>query len=204
MAAFVAEVRTFVSRPNCGTDYVLLTYIPLKSFSISAAVTPPVCTVKFLPAAMLRLQSPHSPGGDFAGSSEQTEKHLPKTSPSSYSHVSLESLARCSGEAGNLLRRWKGKSGPQLLVDSPGGRKPKPSWGGVHAGRPALHDLPGLEKLKVASGWKVGRAGRSSRRKTYKEKQGTGREWGEAAFVQVWSSPPPATGRKGGDSMFWK
>lgn len=142
--------------------------------------------------------------GDFSGSSEQTEKHLPKTSPSSYSHVSLESLARCSREAGNLLWRWKGKSGPQLLVDSPGGRKPKPSWGGVHVGQPVLHDLPGLEKLKVASGWKVGRVGRSSRRKTYKEKQGTGREWGEAAFVQVWSSRPPATGRKGADSMFWK
>lgn len=64
-----------VSWSNCRTDYALLTYIPLKSFSISVIVSPPLCTNKFLPAIMLTWDSSgHALLGHFAGSSKQTEK----------------------------------------------------------------------------------------------------------------------------------
>lgn len=43
--------------PNCRTDYALLTYIPLKSFSISVVVSSSLCTNKFLPAIRLSWDS---------------------------------------------------------------------------------------------------------------------------------------------------
>jgi len=73
---------------------------------------------------------------------------------------------------------WNEKSGPQFLDDSSGGRKPKPSLLGVHVGPSAqlalaaFHDLPGLGKLKLASGWKT--LAEATRGKSHKGSKGKG------------------------------
>lgn len=120
----------------------------------------------------------------------------------------------CLGKPVPLL--W-GNMGSSLVVEGevwspaqgwfPLGQEPKPSLGQLTWGHMCswhgLLSVTGLEKSKVVSGWKMGRVGRGSRRKTYKGKQRRGMSEGKD-HLWVLLLLPPVSERKEGDLIFWK